>query len=969
VADVTDQLNTSLADRYRIQRELGRGGMATVFLAEDLRHHRPVAIKVLHPELAHALGPERFLREIEVASRLTHPHILPVHDSGSANGLLFYVMPYVEGESLRQRLEREKQLPLADALRLAREVADALDYAHRRGVVHRDIKPENILLAEQHAVVADFGIARAIVAAGGAKLTTTGVMIGTPTYLSPEQAAGSEDLDGRSDLYGLGCVLYEMLAGQPPFTGPTAESLAYQHLSVAARPVTDLRPAVPEAVARTIHRTLAKAAADRFSTAAEFAAALATVTEPVAAGPRPESDDERAQGAELSVRGRGASPPGNHTRSLALTVAVVLALVAVAAWQRWGPFERWRGGSSSAHVAKKDWILVAEFDGPADDSSLAVTTRDLVSAALDQSEIVATVPRDQIRLRLEQAGKPARTRVDAEVARELAYRSSVRAVVEGTIGRLGSGYSVVLRVVDVDSARAILTQSAVAKNQDALIPTLGRLAEKLRAGLGEKRSSIQTTRRLTEAPTPSFEAYRLAVRGEELVWSGASQEAIPILRDALALDPDFAYAWRILAFALGNTGQMDSSRVAFDEALRRPQRLTTVERLGIEGHRAFTNGDFPGALAAYERVLREDPTNILILLTRGNVLVQLGRFEEALESLRMSERASPFGATQVHRENEFYYLCFLGRWEEAREITRYLRWPNGPDARGIVEAAAGHWEAVESIADTLLANPALDDDWRPGILGALAAAQAARGALRTAAATYERSEEVARGAGERILWWQPRARLMLAIVSDGAIPLPADTWVRDTSTATLLTRGLRAAIAGDQAGAQRLLNAARTRSRLELARQGATPALLEARIEGLAGRWEEAARILRPIASQPVEIGGVPYSAGMSAVRWSLADAFEQLGQPDSAAVALERIVSEPASAIQEPWRLGIAFPFAHRRLVLLYARMGRIEDAKRHWKIFSETLRTPDPELRPLIEEARAVLMSAEGMARSTRR
>jgi len=242
-------LSRALSDRYRIERELGRGGMATVYLAEDLRHHRRVAIKVLDPEVAAAIGPERFLREIETVARLTHPHILPLFDSGQADGLLFYAMPYVEGESLRERLKREKQLPLEDALKIAREVADALSYAHSRGLVHRDIKPENILLEEAHAVVADFGIARAVAAAAGEKLTATGIAVGTPAYMSPEQASGGRDLDGRSDLYSLGCVLYEMLAGVPPFAGTTAESLAHQHLNLAPRPVTELRPAVPAAVA------------------------------------------------------------------------------------------------------------------------------------------------------------------------------------------------------------------------------------------------------------------------------------------------------------------------------------------------------------------------------------------------------------------------------------------------------------------------------------------------------------------------------------------------------------------------------------------------------------------------------------------------------------------------------------------------------------------------------------------------
>jgi pimeloyl-ACP methyl ester carboxylesterase len=286
--DTLDRLRAALADRYTIQRELGRGGMATVYLAEDRKHHRPVALKVVRPELAAALGPDRFLREIELSARLTHPHILPLHDSGNADGFLYYVMPYVEGESLRDRLNREKQLAVDDALQITREVADALSYAHSRGVVHRDVKPENILLQSGHAVVADFGIARAIDQAGGERLTETGLAIGTPAYMSPEQAAGSTDLDGRSDLYSLGCVLYEMLAGQPPFTGPTVESLVHQHLAAEPSRITGIRPAVPLHVAATLERALAKTPADRFATGHQLAVALDPVLpRPVAAQPAP----------------------------------------------------------------------------------------------------------------------------------------------------------------------------------------------------------------------------------------------------------------------------------------------------------------------------------------------------------------------------------------------------------------------------------------------------------------------------------------------------------------------------------------------------------------------------------------------------------------------------------------------------------------------------------------------------------
>jgi len=271
-----------LADRYAFEKELGHGGMAIVFLARDLKHDRPVAVKVLRPELGAALGAERFLREIKLAARLTHPHILPLHDSGEATGLLYYVMPYVEGESVRDRLNREKQLPVEDAVAIAREVADALSYAHSQDVVHRDIKPENILLESGHAVVTDFGIARAISAAGGETLTETGLAVGTPSYMSPEQVAGSGELDGRSDIYNLACVLYEMLAGRAPFVGPTPESIVYQHLSTEPPSVTTVRPGTPIEVARALARALAKTPADRYPTAAAFAAAL---TQPTAAAP------------------------------------------------------------------------------------------------------------------------------------------------------------------------------------------------------------------------------------------------------------------------------------------------------------------------------------------------------------------------------------------------------------------------------------------------------------------------------------------------------------------------------------------------------------------------------------------------------------------------------------------------------------------------------------------------------------
>src|SRR5213596_151254 len=274
VRDAVAAVTAALGERYAIDRELGRGGMATVYVAQDRRHAREVAIKVLRPDVAAAIGAERFLREIAIAARLTHPHVLPLIDSGQADGSLYYVMPYVRGETLRERLVREQRFALKDALRIARELGAGLDYAHREEFVHRDVKPENVLLADGHAVLADFGIARAIFQAGGEHVTEVGLAIGTPDYMSPEQAAGDRELDGRCDVYALACVVYEMVAGEPPFSGDSARAIVAKHLSEPPAPLRARRPDAPAAVEQALARALAKDPADRFAGVAAFITAL-----------------------------------------------------------------------------------------------------------------------------------------------------------------------------------------------------------------------------------------------------------------------------------------------------------------------------------------------------------------------------------------------------------------------------------------------------------------------------------------------------------------------------------------------------------------------------------------------------------------------------------------------------------------------------------------------------------------------
>ena len=281
MADLLDRVKSALADRYRIERELGSGGMATVYLAQDLKHERRVAVKVLRPELAAALGPDRFHREIKIAANLHHPHILPLYDSGEADGFLYYVMPYEEGQSLRDRLAHEGELPITEAVRILRDVADALAHAHKHGVVHRDIKPDNVLLSERHALVTDFGVAKAVSEATGTQqLTTEGVALGTPAYMSPEQAAADRRIDHRADIYAVGALAYELLTGRPPFVGTSPQEVLAAHVTQAVEPITKHRETVPPALAQLVMRCLEKKPADRWQTAEQLVPQLEALVTP-----------------------------------------------------------------------------------------------------------------------------------------------------------------------------------------------------------------------------------------------------------------------------------------------------------------------------------------------------------------------------------------------------------------------------------------------------------------------------------------------------------------------------------------------------------------------------------------------------------------------------------------------------------------------------------------------------------------
>ena len=417
-----DRIRTAIAGHYEIERELGHGAMATVYLARDLKHNREVAVKVLLAELGFALGPERFRREIELATHLSHPHILPIYDSGEADGELYYVMPYVAGESLRARLNRERQLPLDEALRITCEVASALDHSHRHGIIHRDIKPENILLEDGQALVADFGIARAVSAVGEGKLTSTGVSLGTPTYMSPEQGMADPSLDGRSDIYSLGCVLYEMLAGSPPFSGHTTQALIARHSLDEVPSLSIVRRTIPDEVEDAVLRALEKVPADRFATAAEFAAALQACQQ---------SGTHRVSRTGRRTTRFRKRPGQRDWRALAGIGALVLLALGVLAWRGTTLFGSSRRQAIAGAGAgfRPQRIAVLYFKDMSPDKRLGYLADGLTESLIDELDQVSAldvvsaagvkqfrgsdVPRDSIARALE-AGTLVEGRLEPE---------------------------------------------------------------------------------------------------------------------------------------------------------------------------------------------------------------------------------------------------------------------------------------------------------------------------------------------------------------------------------------------------------------------------------------------------------------------------------------------------------------------------------------------------------------------------
>ena len=696
-----------LADRYRIDRVIGEGGMATVYLAEDLKHKRKVALKVMRPELAATLGSDRFLREVEIAASLSHPHILPMHDSGEVEGVLYYVMPYVAGESLAARLKRDGELPAPEAIRLAREVAEALAYAHKQGIIHRDIKPANILLSEGHALVADFGIARALEAQGEA-ITRTGLAIGTPQYMSPEQATGAKDVDARTDIYALGAVLYEMLTGEPPFTGRSPQAVVARALTENPRSLSLTRQGLPPALDAVVMRALAKRAVDRQATAAVLA--------------------EELTGAEFAARsgshaavtaGTAAArsePPRGGGLWLALGGVALAALVAVAffagrwglpSWSLWLAVGLFAAGSgmlwltSQAEKRRHDGAAARRLDGwftwrnaalggvaalvlwsavsgtaasrrPSSADPSQGTTRMAVLPFTNLGDAAdayfADGIADEVRGKLSRVNGLSVTaststgqyRESAKSPQEIARELGVNYLLVGRVRWAGAeGARRVQVIPEVIDARtgAVTWQQTYDADLTDVFEVQGDIATRVAAAIGVALGSAEQEQ-LEERPTNNLAAYDAYLKGVAVVGQDPAslRQAVEFLEQAVRLDSTFTKAWGLLARRLATLYNNATPTPALAERTRAAaERAVTLDPGGPEGHAARSSYFYIVAknpLLAQEEIrlaLRAAPNDAGLLSQAGRLERALGRWDDALAHLQQAKRLDPRSITTSTR--------------------------------------------------------------------------------------------------------------------------------------------------------------------------------------------------------------------------------------------------------------------------------------------------------------------------------
>ena len=671
MTDQITRIRNALAERYEIEREIGRGGMATVFRARDLRHKRAVAIKVLHADLAASVGADRFLREIETVAGLSHPHILPLFDSGEAGGFLYYVMPYVDGESLRARLERGGELPVAETVRVLGEVADALQYAHHRGVVHRDIKPENVLFSGRHALVTDFGVAKAVSASVSAQsFTTAGMAIGTPAYMAPEQAAADPQVDHRADLYALGVLGYEMLSGEPPFRGRSSQAILAAHMTQEPEPLDQRRSGAPVALTEVIMQLLAKRPADRPQSAEQVQRQLENM--PVASGTT-----------------RTASHPSQKSEKrkamLAGAAIAVVALVGTAL------AVRGRGVESTLDPKR---VVVASFENRTGDSSLdpiGDMAVDWLTQGLSRTGILQVV---DSRTALDEPGSPhAKAGAGAARLRSLAERTGAGTVVWGAYYREGDSIRFQTQITNGGSGELISSIDAVKASAASPADALERLRQKVTGALAIAYDPKLEGWAMTTTRPPTYEAYVAFLEGAAAYARGDFSTAAAKHLRAANLDPSFDLAALQAAWSHWESGGLavaDSLAIALTG---RRERLSPYDRASLDGLVSWIKGDYEATLRAAREGLRVAPTSEDAQLALYYAAMTTGRYREALAVLeRIDPRRGLYSETSWYASVTANALHMLGDYTRELEVVAEARkagtttpvWLHEPEIRALI---------------------------------------------------------------------------------------------------------------------------------------------------------------------------------------------------------------------------------------------------------------------------------------------
>jgi tetratricopeptide (TPR) repeat protein/tRNA A-37 threonylcarbamoyl transferase component Bud32 len=1022
--DIRDELQSSLGSTYTLERELGGGGMSRVFVAEETALGRKVVVKVLSPELLAGVNIDRFNREIQLAARLQQAQIVPVLAAGESNGVPYYTMPFVEGESLRAKLTRKEPFTIAEVVSILRDVTRALAYAHEHGVVHRDIKPDNVLLSGGTAVVTDFGIAKALSAAKSAasesSLTQIGMSVGTPTYISPEQAAGDPDVDARSDIYSLGCMAYELLSGHPPFGDRTPQRMLVAHLTEKPTPISELRPDVPPTLASLVMRMLEKEPSARPQSAHDVGVALDAVTTGSF------TNDGSLLGRQLSAKAAIGAYLG---------ISVFVALIAKAAvvafglpdWVFLGALAlmviglpaaiiaalgnstvTWRrtirglsialGGFATAVIAvmvlrlfgvgpAASLLAAGKLSGSArlvvvdfnagKDSSLSHVVTEAVRTNLGQSKVVSIMPPAAISNALIRMQKAPSTPVDLELAQEIAQREGARAVVAGDITPLGSGYVVSIRLVSADSGAELAAYRASVDGPSQLLDAIDGLTRKLRGRIGESLKTVRDAPALDQVTTGSLDAlrkYAEASRAFDL--TGDYTTAAQLLREAVKLDTGFAMAYRKLGVALNNLGM---PRAQVDSALTRAyqfrDRLPEKEKyLAIAAYYSPGPGfDRAKAIDAYQQALRVDSTNIVAAHNLAGLYVGQRQFARAESLYHVINQ--PSVATQSSITGEMNVYIAEGKMAQADSLVRILgqRFPNAqatktlPPAfmymRSQPDSAEAFWRSRTNDPNPIIKLSALSQLTAFALLhGRIHEAQqlgAQTRALNAARGVPANPLSDSLVSAAISIWYLGDFEKGVHALDEIQAAIPMTTLPVEQRPYFTMINYYSWANRPDKARAVLAKYDAEVKD--PQLRRALAPSVHGAMSQILIAEKKPVEGIKELWKSDSLPDG--PNGSCAHCLDFDLGRAYDLANQPDSAIMHSERYLAEPYT--RSASRDGSVLPGVHKRLGELYEAKGDLAKAESHFSSFIELWANADPALQPKVADVKRRLAAIKARAK----